>query len=50
MKNMEVNPFDKYIRKLFNLRLEYIKQNNNVGSNLIKLLMNSLYGRQYKKI
>ena len=46
---MEINPFVSYIKKLFNLRFEYTKQKSKVGDNLIKSLMNSLYGKTVQK-
>jgi len=47
--NFEINPFRNYIEKLFNQRLEAKKQKNGVQDSLIKLLMNSLYGKTVQK-
>jgi len=48
-KNYQVSPFRNYIEKLFNLRKRYKTEGNTVGDELIKLLMNSLYGKTVQK-
>ena len=48
-RNMEKNPFNRFIKRLFDQRLKYKKEENEVGSNLVKLLMNSLYGKTVQK-
>ena len=37
---------DKFMDDLIILRNEYKNEKNDVGSNLIKLLMNSFYGKK----
>lgn len=47
--NFKISPFKSYIEKLFNQRLEAKKQKDEVQDSLIKLLMNSLYGKTVQK-
>ena len=48
-KNLEVNPYKKFVTRLFELRKKYKKEGNKVGDDLIKLLLNSLYGKMIQK-
>ena len=48
-ENYKISPFREYVEKLFNLRLKYKEEKNTVGSDLIKLLLNSLYGKTVQK-
>src|SRR5438093_9557145 len=48
-ENYEQSPFRSFILKLFDLRLKYKAAKNEVGDNLIKLLMNSLYGKTVQR-
>ena len=48
-ENYDVSPFRSYIEKLFDLRKKFKKEGNKVGDELIKLLMNSLYGKTVQK-
>jgi hypothetical protein len=48
-ENFQESPFKKYVEELYNLRLCYKKEGNVVGSELIKLLLNSLYGKTVQK-
>lgn len=38
-------PFKKYIEELYALRLKYKEENNEIYATVVKLLMNSLYGK-----
>ena len=49
-KNFEVSPFRKVIDKLFALRQKYKGENNDVMQLLVKLLMNSLYEENIRKV
>ena len=48
-ENYSTSPFKSYIEKLFNKRLECKKNKDDVGDALVKLLMNSLYGKTVQK-
>ena len=48
-KNLEVNPYEKFVIRLFDLRKKYKKEGNKVGDALVKLLLNSLYGKMVQK-
>jgi len=48
-KNYEVSPFRSYVQKLFELRMKYKAEKNDVGERLIKLLLNSLYGKTVQR-
>jgi hypothetical protein len=48
-KNLKASPFRGYIEKLFALRKKYKDEGNKVGEDLIKLLLNSLYGKTVQK-
>ena len=48
-ENSHVSPFRKYIEKLLNLRKKYKTEGNTASDELIKLLMNSLYGKTVQK-
>ena len=48
-KNLEVNPYKEFVTKLFVLRKKYKKEKNKVGDELVKLLLNSLYGKMIQK-
>ena len=49
-ENFKVSPFRKVIDILFKLRRKYKDYGNEVMELLVKLLMNSLYGEQIRKI
>jgi hypothetical protein len=38
-------PFKKYVEELYELRLKYQSENNGIYSTIVKILMNSLYGK-----
>jgi hypothetical protein len=46
---MKVSPFRTFIQKLFELRLKFKKEGNKVGDDMVKLLMNSLYGKTVQR-
>jgi hypothetical protein len=48
-KNLDESPFRSYIENLFALRKKYKEEGNKVGDELIKLLLNSLYGKTVQK-
>ena len=48
-ENYVKSPFREYVENLFDLRLKYKEEKNTVGSDLIKLLLNSLYGKTVQK-
>lgn len=48
-ENYDASPFRSYIEMLFNLRKKFKEEGNKVGDELIKLLMNSLYGKTVQK-
>ena len=47
--NFKISPFRKIIEKLFALKQEYKDEGDDLMQNLIKLIMNSLYGVQIRK-
>ena len=49
-ENFKVSPFRKVIDKLFALRQKYKDEKKDVMQLLVKLLLNSLYGKTYAKI
>ena len=48
-ENFKISPFRKVIEKLFALRQKYKGEHNDLMQNLVKLIMNSLYGVQIRK-
>ena len=48
-ENFKLSPFEKVIDKLFELRQKYKDENNDVIQLLVKLFVNSLYGKQLRK-
>ena len=48
-ENFKVSPIKKVNDKLFVLRQKYKDENNEVMHFLVKLIMNSLYGEQFRK-
>jgi hypothetical protein len=48
-KNLPKSPFRSYIENLFELRKKYKAEGDEVGQDLIKLLLNSLYGKTVQK-
>ena len=48
-ENFKVSPFRKVIEKLFALRQKYKDEKNDLMQELVKLIMNSLYGVQIRK-
>ena len=48
-ENSKISPFRKVIDKLFALREKYKAEGNDVMQLLVKLLMNSLYGKNIRK-
>ena len=48
-ENFKESPFKDFVKKLFKLRKTYKEEGNNVGYDLIKLLINSLYGKTIQK-
>ena len=47
--NFEVSPFRKVIEKLFAFRQKYKDEGNDLMQELVKIIMNSLYGVQMRK-
>jgi DNA polymerase type B, organellar and viral len=45
----EESPFKKFVEHLFELRLKYKKESNDIMQNLVKLMLNSLYGKTIQK-
>ena len=48
-ENFNVSPFKEVVDKLFELRQKYKEENNDVMQLLVKLIMSSLYGEQFRK-
>ena len=48
-ENFKISPFRKVIEKLFALRQKYKDEHNNLMQELVKLIMNSLYGAQFRR-
>ena len=48
-ENLKISPFRKVIEKLFAVRQKYKDKGNDLMQNLVKLIMNSLYGVQIRK-
>ena len=48
-ENFKQSPFSGNVKKLFELRLKYKQEKNKVGDLLVKLLLNSLYGKCVQK-
>ena len=49
LQNYKISPFEKAMKKLFELRQKYKEENNEVMQLLVKLIMNSLYGEFLRK-
>ena len=48
-ENFKISPFRKVIEKLFALRQKYEDEKNDLMQELVKLIMNSLYGVQMRR-
>ncbi|PAA48597.1 hypothetical protein BOX15_Mlig030240g1 [Macrostomum lignano] len=48
-KNYDFSPFQNYITNLFEMRKVFKKENNEAGSELVKTLLNSLYGKTVQR-
>ena len=48
-KNLEVNPYKEFVTRLFALRKKYKEEKNKVRDTIVKLLLNSLYGKMIQK-
>ena len=48
-EKFDPSPFKKVVDKLFAVRQNYKKENNEVMHLLVKLILNSLYGEQIRK-
>ena len=48
-ENYKVSPFYQYVTNLFELRLKYKSEKNEAASDLVKLLLNSLFGGMIRK-
>ena len=49
-QNFKISPFRKVIEKLFASRQKYKDEGNDLMQGLVKLIMNSLYGIQVRKV
>ena len=49
VENFKISPFRKVIQKIFASRKVYKEEKSNLLQNLVKLLMNSLYGVEIRK-
>jgi len=43
------SPFKSYVKKMFEYRLKFKSEKNDVADSLVKLLLNSLYGKTFQK-
>ena len=48
-ENFKTPPFRKFIKELFDLRKKYKDEGNDILQNLVKLIMNSIYGQTIRK-
>ena len=48
-ENYEVSPFEEFIKMLYELRLKYKNEGNKSYDEVVKLIMNSLYGKTIQK-
>ena len=48
-KNLEIYPYKEFVIRLFASRKKYKEEKNKVGDSLVKLLLNSLYGKMIQK-
>ena len=48
-RNFETSPFRTFVQKLFELRKKYKVEKNKVGDDMVKLLLNALYGKTVQK-
>ena len=48
-ENFKTPPFRKFIKELFDLRKKYKDEGNDILQNLVKLIMNSVYGQTIRK-
>ena len=48
-ENFKTPPFRKFIKELFDLRNKYKDEGNDILQNLVKLIMNSIYGQTIRK-
>ena len=48
-ENFKQSPFRAYLKRIFELRLKYKQEGNKVGDLLVKLQLNSLYGKCVQK-
>ena len=48
-ENFKTPPFRKFINELFDLRNKYKDEGNDILQNLVKLIMNSIYGQTIRK-
>lgn len=48
-ENFEVNPFREFVLELYVLKAKFKREGNKVGYALVKLLLNSLYGKMVQK-
>ena len=48
-ENLKINPYKDFVTKLFAKRKQYKEERNDVGDELVKLLLNSLYGKMIQK-